>query len=242
MPPPEMQPSEVDEGEVLRSVGIAPLIGFQGGLMGVGAAVEGTLLSFALADGIRRLRAERRAARRKAEHAQRDMLEAQLSAQKQKGAFLSMMSHELRTPLSQVLGITQLLELTEEDDDRREQLILVRRGGTDLLTMIDDMLLFTARTVHRSQPIAGGARTALVGRFLLDAPRFRGVSLDTRTVQRKNLCNHGLRSGDPVNSSCFPQLYPWVPPMHRYRRRTRRTRVPSAWSWLWANLWWSVAA
>ena len=105
-----------------------------------------------------------------------------------------------------------------------------------------DMLLFTARTVHRSQPIAGGARTALVGRFLLDAPRFRGVSLDTRTVQRKNLCNHGLRSGDPVNSSCFPQLYPWVPPMHRYRRRTRRTRVPSAWSWLWANLWWSVAA
>ena len=88
------------------------------------------------------------------------------------------------------------------------------------------MLLFTARTVHRSQPIAGGARTAL----------------DTRAVQRKDLCNHGLRSGDPGNSPCFPQLYPWVPPMHRYRRRARRARVPSAWSWLWANLWWSAAA
>ena len=87
-----------------------------------------------------------------------------------------------------------------------------------------DMLFFTARTIHRSQPIAGGTRTALVGRFLLDAPRFRGVSLHTRVVQRKNLCNHGLQQGDPVNSSCFPQLYPWVPPMHRYRRRTRRTR------------------
>ena len=55
-----------------------------------------------------------------------------------------MMSHELRTPLNQVLGITQLLELTEDDDQRRDQLGLARRRGTDLLAMIDDMLLFTA--------------------------------------------------------------------------------------------------
>ena len=162
----------------LSSVGIAPLIGFQGGLMGVGAAAEGTLLSFALADGIRRLRAERRAARRKAEHAQRDMLEAQLSAQKQKGAFLSMMSHELRTPLSQVLGITQLLELTEEDDDRREQLILVRRGGTDLLTMIDDMLLFTALREGRGLGLVADCSLDQV----VDAlDRYRAIAADRGT-------------------------------------------------------------
>ena len=102
-----------------------------------------------------------------------------------------------------------------------------------------DVLLFTSNTVHRTQPMAGGhhaARTVLVGRFLLGKPRFRAPRSLAWFTQRKNLCNHGLRPGDPMVSHCFPQVHPATPPAHRYMRRTRRTRAPHAGERLWALL------
>jgi len=142
---------------LLQSLGWLPLFSFQGGAMIAGAAAEAVLLSVALAARIRGLQGERRQAIRHAEAHRRRALQTQLSVQQQKGAFLSMMSHELRTPLHQVLGLTQLLELTETDHERRDQLTTVRSVGTGLLGMIDDMLLFTALREGRTQ----GLRTRL---------------------------------------------------------------------------------
>ena len=137
---------------LIQAFGLVPLVGFQGEFMLLGAAAEACLLSVALADRIRALQRDKREALQQAEASRREALEARLSAEAQKGAFLSMMSHELRTPLHHVLGLTQLLELTEADPDRRQKLTWVQDGGRRLLRMIDDMLLFAALREGRAEP------------------------------------------------------------------------------------------
>jgi PAS domain S-box-containing protein len=61
-------------------------------------------------------------------------------ANRAKSAFLSNMSHDLRTPLNAILGFAQLLELDDLPDDRRESVAQILRGGTHLLTLINEVL------------------------------------------------------------------------------------------------------
>jgi signal transduction histidine kinase/ActR/RegA family two-component response regulator len=60
---------------------------------------------------------------------------------KAKSRFLAVMSHELRTPLHGVLGAADLLrDPTLAEPNRRELVETVRRGGTHLLHLINDVL------------------------------------------------------------------------------------------------------
>ena len=62
-------------------------------------------------------------------------------ASKAKSRFLAVMSHELRTPLHGVLGAADLLrDPTLAEPNRRELVETVRRGGTHLLHLINDVL------------------------------------------------------------------------------------------------------
>jgi signal transduction histidine kinase/ActR/RegA family two-component response regulator len=62
-------------------------------------------------------------------------------ASQAKSRFLAVMSHELRTPLHGVLGAADLLrDPTLEEANRRELVETVRRGGTHLLHLINDVL------------------------------------------------------------------------------------------------------
>jgi signal transduction histidine kinase/ActR/RegA family two-component response regulator len=62
-------------------------------------------------------------------------------ASQAKSRFLAVMSHELRTPLHGVLGAADLLrDPTLPDVNRRELVETVRRGGTHLLHLINDVL------------------------------------------------------------------------------------------------------
>lgn len=61
-------------------------------------------------------------------------------ANRAKSAFLSHMSHDLRTPLNAILGFAQLLELDNLPADSRESVAQILRGGTHLLTMINEVL------------------------------------------------------------------------------------------------------
>jgi signal transduction histidine kinase/ActR/RegA family two-component response regulator len=71
------------------------------------------------------------------EHA-RDQAE---QASQAKSRFLAVMSHELRTPLHGVLGAADLLrDPTLTADNQRELIETVRRGGTHLLHLINDVL------------------------------------------------------------------------------------------------------
>ena len=68
------------------------------------------------------------------------LTEAQ-SANRAKGVFLSNMGHELRTPLNAVIGFSQLMagapHLTADDE---RNLGLIHRAGSQLLSMINDIL------------------------------------------------------------------------------------------------------
>lgn len=64
-------------------------------------------------------------------------------ANRLKSEFLAKMSHELRTPMNSILGFSETLlsnfygELNEKQRDRIER---IRRGGRNLLALIDDLL------------------------------------------------------------------------------------------------------
>jgi signal transduction histidine kinase/CheY-like chemotaxis protein len=84
---------------------------------------------------------ERRVAERTA---QLEESNAQLkAANAAKSSFLSTMSHEIRTPMNGVLGMLELLSLSELDGQQRGTLGIVRESGRSLLRIIDDILDFS---------------------------------------------------------------------------------------------------
>ncbi|HAS50967.1 MAG TPA: hypothetical protein DCS21_04225 [Gammaproteobacteria bacterium] len=96
---------------------------------------------------------------------QRRLAEASLTVAKQqaeaanraKSAFLAHISHELRTPLNAVLGFVQLLERQGSIGDRQRQYIhSIRRGGEQLLSLINDVLELAKLEANRLElrPVA----------------------------------------------------------------------------------------
>ncbi len=66
--------------------------------------------------------------------------EQAFAASRAKSEFLAHMSHEVRTPMNGVLGMLQLLNLTELDDEQQDYVITATESGKSLLAIINDIL------------------------------------------------------------------------------------------------------
>ncbi|MBU1565607.1 MAG: PAS domain S-box protein [Proteobacteria bacterium] len=66
--------------------------------------------------------------------------EQAFAASKTKSEFLAHMSHEVRTPMNGVLGMLQLLNMTELNEEQHDYVKTAMESGKSLLTIINDIL------------------------------------------------------------------------------------------------------
>lgn len=81
--------------------------------------------------------------RRRSIDALRQAKEAAEAASKAKNEFLANISHELRTPLNGILGLLQVLQLSELSDEQKEYVNTAAYSSRSLLRIISDILDFS---------------------------------------------------------------------------------------------------
>ena len=117
-------------------------------------------------------------------HQEKERAEA---ASKAKSQFLANMSHEIRTPMNGVLGMAELLSLTDLTDKQRRYVEQIRGSGSHLLHIINDILDFSkieaGKVVLERHPFDLAAVIRETVDSFLDRARAKGLSLSCTTEE-----------------------------------------------------------
>jgi PAS domain S-box-containing protein len=104
-----------------------------------------------------------------------------LSANQIKSQFLANMSHEIRTPLNGVLGMAQVLALTELDAHQRRAVETILGSGRSLLGLIEDVLdLSRVEAGHvnlEPEPVTASAMAEAAGEAIRGVCVHKGLTL-----------------------------------------------------------------
>ncbi len=108
---------------------------------------------------------------------------AELASQA-KSEFLANMSHEIRTPMNGVLGMAKILSDTKLTDQQRKQVDIIISSGDALMTILSDILDFSAIEVGKlhllSKPFDAGEVIVSVAKLLANEAAFKGIGLFVR--------------------------------------------------------------
>lgn len=108
-----------------------------------GTALETVLLSFALADRIKRIEQEKQQAQQAAADALEKSNRELRRTSEIKDEFLATISHELRTPMNGIQGMLDLLDSTEIDGKQKEYLGYAQLSTREMLRHIESILAFS---------------------------------------------------------------------------------------------------
>ena len=102
-------------------------------------------------------------------------------ANRAKGYFLANVSHELRTPMNGILGLSDMLQLSELPTREREFARLIHDAGRQLLVIINDLIDFSdldgQRVKPRQQPFLLDQMLAEVEQQIAEAAAAKGLTL-----------------------------------------------------------------